>query len=117
MTTSLVRYQLAMSEVWRRLGVQSEVPTENLPNSILRTGCKRLGWEVKTLARNTPPEHDCGWCGYGCHRGQKRSTAASWLADAVATGNAVIMSECEAQAVLYSENQAPGTEFATIGKL
>lgn len=102
------RYQLAMREVWRRLGAQPHVASENLQNSVLRAGCEKLGVEVGTLARNTPPDHDCGWCTSGCPRGQKRSTAATWLMDAAESGNAVIMSECEAETILYSANNSAG---------
>ncbi|KAG0627677.1 hypothetical protein M758_2G219900 [Ceratodon purpureus] len=102
------QYQLAMREVWCRLGVQTHVTRENLPNSVLRAGCEKLGDEVGTLARNTPPDHDCGWCTSGCPRSQKGSTAATWLVDAAESGNAVIMSECEAETILYSPNDKAG---------
>lgn len=101
------RYKLAMREVWRRLGAQHHVRRENLQNGILRAGCERLGIEVGTLARNTPPDHDCGWCTSGCPRGQKGSTPKTWLADTAQSGNAVLLSECEAQKILYSNN-SPG---------
>ena len=103
-----VRYQLAMREIWRRLGAQPHVARENLQNSVLRAGCEKLGEEVGTLARNTPPDHDCGWCTSGCPRGQKGSTAATWLVDATESGHAVIMSECEAETILYSTNDPAG---------
>lgn len=105
-----VRYQLAMREVWRRLGAQPHVAQENLQNSVLRAGCVTLGHEVGTLARNSPLDHDCGWCTSGCPRGQKRSTATTWLLDAAESGNAVIMSECEAKTILYNANGPAGKQ-------
>lgn len=99
------RYKQAMEEVWERLGTQSgSVHNENFQNRVLREGCQKMGTEVGTLARNTSSDHKCGWCTYGCSSGEKKSTAESWLVDAVNSGNAVILSGCEAQAVLHCPN-------------
>lgn len=103
------RYQLAMREVWRRLGARVSEDgnlRENLQNAVLRKGCERLGVEVGMLARNntTNGRHECGWCTSGCARGEKGSTSLTWLVDAGESGNAVVLAECEAEAILYSGN-------------
>jgi long-chain-alcohol oxidase len=40
------RYRDAMDEVCKRLGVQGEIDNENFQNTILRTGCEKLGYQV-----------------------------------------------------------------------
>lgn len=98
------RYMQAMAEVWGRIGAQRVVAHENFPNAVLRAGCEKMYSEVGTLARNCDPGHSCGWCSYGCPRGEKRTSAATWLQDAAETGNAIVLSECEAHSVLYRAN-------------
>lgn len=98
------RYDLALQAVWERLSVQPHVDQHSLQNAVLQEGCKKLGFECTTLQRNSPSDHYCGWCSYGCPSGKKQSTAETWLVDAVKTGNAVILSNCNAEYVFHGEN-------------
>lgn len=98
------RYNLAMQAVWERLAVQPGVDKHNLQNTVLQEGCKKLGFHHGTLQRNAPSDHYCGWCSYGCPTGKKQSTAETWLVDAANTGNAVILSNCNAEHVFHNPN-------------
>nr|PNR46442.1 hypothetical protein PHYPA_013561 [Physcomitrium patens] len=109
------RYKLAMKKIWHRLNVQPNIARENLQNSVLRAGCEKLSAEVGTLARNAPVDHDCGWCTYGCPSGQKGSTTSTWLKDAAESKNAVLLSECEAQRILFSKNHSGRKHYKARG--
>ena len=98
------RYDQAMEAVWERLSVQPDVDKHNLQNTVLQEGCQKLGLHYGTLQRNSPSDHYCGWCTYGCPTGKKQSTAQTWLVDAVNTGNAVIISNCRAEHVFHDPN-------------
>jgi long-chain-alcohol oxidase len=98
------KYEQAMEVVWKRLSVQEVTNKHNLSNSILQNGCKRLGLNFGTLARNSSADHYCGWCSFGCPTGQKQSTPETWLLDAVKTNNTLILSNCEAKQILHSPN-------------
>ncbi|KAG0588491.1 hypothetical protein KC19_2G246700 [Ceratodon purpureus] len=98
------RYDLALQAVWDRLSVQPDVDKHNLQNTVLQEGCKKLGLHYGTLQRNSPSDHYCGWCSYGCPTGKKQSTAQTWLVDAVDTGNAVVLSNCNAEHVFHDSS-------------
>jgi long-chain-alcohol oxidase len=76
------RYRDAMDEVCKRLGVQGEIDNENFQNTVLRTGCEKLGYHVANIPINATPDHYCGWCTFGCRKGMKQGTSETWLVDA-----------------------------------
>lgn len=92
-------YDLAMDAVCSRLGVQSEVVDENFQNGVLRRGCTVLGYHVDNIPRNSPPDHQCGFCGLGCKQEKKQGAMLTWLEDAAASG-AVVVAACRADEVL-----------------
>ncbi|KAK9120316.1 hypothetical protein Syun_017933 [Stephania yunnanensis] len=96
-------YEEAMEAVCDRMGVQSEAVEEGLNNCVLRRGCVELGYPVTNIPRNAPADHYCGWCCFGCKDGRKQGTAETWLVDAVDSGNALILPNCKALKVLYSQ--------------
>lgn len=96
------RYRDAMDEVCKRLGVQGEINKENFQNTVLRTGCEKLGYHVANIPINATPDHSCGWCTFGCRRGMKQGTSETWLVDAAKAG-AVILTRCHAQRILHSD--------------
>lgn len=95
------RYQDAMDEVCKRLGVQGEIDNENFQNTVLRIGCEKLGYHVANLPINAKPDHYCGWCNFGCRKGMKQATSETWLVDAAQAG-AVILTRCHALRILHS---------------
>lgn len=98
-------YREALDAVCEKMGVHSEIYEEGLNNSVLRRGCQELGYPVTDIPRNSGPEHDCGWCCFGCKDGRKKGTAETWLVDMVNSGNGVILPGCEAIKVLHSRKK------------
>ncbi|HEY0614070.1 MAG TPA: GMC family oxidoreductase [Candidatus Elarobacter sp.] len=76
----------AYDAVETRLGVTVST-SHNRNNGVIVAGCERLGWEMRAIPRNAQCTGDgCGYCGFGCAYGTKRSTAATYLRDAVDAG-------------------------------
>ncbi len=76
----------AYDAVEARLGV-TLAASHNRNNAVIADGCTALGWPWRAIPRNAACEGDaCGYCGFGCAYGTKRSTAATYLRDAVAAG-------------------------------
>jgi choline dehydrogenase-like flavoprotein len=62
----------------------------NRNNAVLAEGCAALGWPVRAIPRNASCEGQaCGYCGFGCAYGEKRSTVVTYLRDAVDAGAAI----------------------------
>jgi choline dehydrogenase-like flavoprotein len=55
----------------------------NRNNAVIVDGAAKLGWNARAIPRNADCAGDaCGYCGFGCAYGNKRSTAATYLRDA-----------------------------------
>jgi len=76
----------AYDAVESRLGV-TVATSHNRNNGVIVDGCTALGWEWRATPRNAECVREgCGYCGFGCAYGTKRSTATTYLRDAVAAG-------------------------------
>jgi len=76
----------AYAAVEARLEVTTAV-THNRNNSAIVAGCAALGWPSTAIPRNADAcGEGCGYCAFGCVYGRKRSTAATYLRDAVDAG-------------------------------
>ncbi|CAH2078542.1 unnamed protein product [Thlaspi arvense] len=106
-------YREAMDVVCERMGVQCGFVEEGFSNEILRKGCEELGLPVKTIPRNSPSDHYCGFCCLGCKKGQKQGTSETWLVDSVESGNGLILPGCEAMEVLYESKSGKKEKTAT----
>lgn len=67
-------YKEAMDVVCEKMGVQFGFDNEGFNNAVLRRGCEKLGYPVKNIPRNSPVDHYCGWCCFGCKDGRKKGT-------------------------------------------
>ena len=101
---SLAPHYDAVSE---RLGLIA-VNEHNKNNAALLRGCQALGWHAACNLKNSVGCGDgCGYCGFGCVYGAKRSTAATYLLDAVGAG-ATIVADARVERVLVERAAARG---------
>ena len=79
----------AYDAVESRLGV-TVASVHNRNNGVIVDGCAKLGWPAQPIPRNAGCSGDrCGYCGFGCAYGNKRSTPVTYLRDALDAGAAV----------------------------
>lgn len=95
-------YRDAMDAVCRRLGVQDGCTKESFQNSVLTTGCARLGLHFEKVPRNSTEDHFCGSCSCGCRTGNKKGADETWLVDAIDSGS-LILAGCKAEKFLCQE--------------
>jgi choline dehydrogenase-like flavoprotein len=83
----------------------------NPNNRVILDGCRALGVPAATMPRNAPQDcgEGCGYCGFGCAYGKKRSTARAYLPDVVANGGA-IYANARAERVIFEGPKACGVE-------
>jgi choline dehydrogenase-like flavoprotein len=95
--------------VERRIEVQPST-RHNENNAVLLRGCRSIGLHVDpTPCNRTGCGDGCGYCGFGCAYGSKRSSLATYLCDAVAAG-ASIVARARVSRVLTSNGMACGIE-------
>ncbi len=89
------RYDAHLDAVLGRLGATDACSDYNGPTLRLRDGADRLGWSFETVVRNADPERyspeTAGYMGFGDQSGSKRSTARTYLQDAVESGAQVLV--------------------------
>ncbi len=101
--------------VSERLAVQT-TSDHNANNAVLARGARALQWPASELPRNTfSCGEGCGYCGFGCAYGNKRSTAATYLSDAVARGAQVVAGARVERAIVES-GRVVGVEAIIDGK-
>jgi choline dehydrogenase-like flavoprotein len=109
-----------LDAVWERLTVTDRCSHLNGTQTRMKQGAERLGWSFKPITRNVDeslysPE-TAGYIGFGDQTGAKRSTAKTYLADAIERGAEVIV-RCFAQRVLVEEGRAVGVEALYDGRV
>ena len=99
--------------VEERSDVNTDESVRNAQNDALARGLDALGKPWSVIPRNARGCGDCGHCGYGCRAGAKRSTARTFLTDAVARGARVVV-DCEARTITASSGRVTGAT-AVVG--
>jgi choline dehydrogenase-like flavoprotein len=92
-----------LSEELRLLPPSVVPPKERL----ILDGARALGWEAEVNRRNAGPCTDCGGCGFGCARGEKRGTRRVHLAMAQASG-ARLLAGARVRRVLHAGGRVRG---------
>jgi long-chain-alcohol oxidase len=103
----------SLEAVAARLGVTEDESRPGVRDQLLERGLARLGWHAGPLPRNVrgcAQDAGCGWCGFGCRLGAKRSTLVTWLEEAAAAGARLVVG-ADARRVLV-EPAGPGRRAA-----
>ncbi|HZV78289.1 MAG TPA: GMC family oxidoreductase, partial [Candidatus Binatus sp.] len=88
----------------------------NANNAALVRGAQALGWHFAANPKNAVGcGEGCGYCGFGCAYGAKRSTATTYLRDAVGAG-ATIVAEARVERVLLQRAAATGVSGTYKGR-
>src|SRR5205823_4502981 len=93
--------------VEERIEVNTDESIQNAQNAALARGLDALGKPWSVIPRNARGCGDCGHCGYGCRAGAKRSSARTFLADAVGLG-ARVVTDCEARTITTAGGSVTG---------
>ncbi|MHB8873151.1 MAG: GMC family oxidoreductase N-terminal domain-containing protein [Myxococcaceae bacterium] len=86
-----------------------EVPVSMRSRStaLFGEGCQKLGYDFKSIRRNTINCDGCSRCNFGCPHGRKQSVDLTYLPRAVAAG-ARIYSDCLVEKILTKGGRAVG---------
>ena len=109
--------QPSLDAVCARLHVDTDESCLNPQNQMLLDGCRRMNIHAAPIPRNVDGCGDarlCGYCGFGCQRGAKRSTLKTYLQDAFDAGAQIVV-RCAAQRVLIENGRATGVEGIVQG--
>ena len=81
----------------------------NANNQVIVSGAKALGLHCAAMPRNAPIDcgEGCGYCGFGCAYGKKRSTSRAFLPDIAASGGA-LYANAKAIRIAFEGRRAKG---------
>ncbi len=105
----------------RELGL-APVDRHNRNNQVILDGATALGVQCGSMPRNAPSDcgDGCGYCGFGCSYGKKRSTSRAFLPDVAKNGGAIYanakalkidLEGSRAKGVQVEQTNADGTEL------
>jgi len=101
-------FQKSLDTVCQRYGVRDDLTIHNKQNSVLMRGCENLGIHSGVIPRNVTGSHCCGWCCFGCQKGNKNNSTKTFLKDAALSGNCKFIVSCEAERVIHKNGKALG---------
>ena len=103
-------YDRSMDAVSARIGVNREHNQPSCRDEIMARGLGRLGYHVDAMPRNVvgcTQDEVCGFCGFGCQGGHKRSTLKTHIQDAYDHGARIVV-RANADWVLIEGGRAVG---------
>ncbi|KAJ1510889.1 hypothetical protein HMI54_014210 [Coelomomyces lativittatus] len=110
-------FQKSVEFVCTRLGVTEDAIKHNKPNQFLIDACNKVGHPVQVIPQNTASKpHECGYCGFGCPSGVKRSSAQTFLQDAFDHG-ARFFHSCYVEKILIQNGKAKGVQAKIQGRI
>jgi choline dehydrogenase-like flavoprotein len=101
----------------RKLGLEP-VTAHNRNNACIVEGARALELHAAAMPRNAPADcgDGCGYCGYGCAYGKKRSTSRAFLPDVGENGGAIYV-RAEARSISLSGSRATAvTAYQTVAE-
>jgi len=72
--------------VEKRLNIALSAVPPNANNSVISTGCDKLGWKWESIPRNVTGCWNLGYCGMGCPTNAKQSMLVTTIPDALERG-------------------------------
>ena len=100
--------------------VEEAIHVEDVPvamrsrsTALFAEGASKLGFEMKSMRRNTKGCNGCGRCNFGCPHGAKMSVDVSYLPRAIAAG-ARVYSDCLVERILSKGDHAVGVAGALL---
>jgi choline dehydrogenase-like flavoprotein len=106
-------YSQSFDAVEAILGVNPDAPAEHNPQNLaLLRGAQAAGYRTAVFPRNTRgcDERSCGYCGFGCRKGTKRSTVQAFLRAACREHGAQVLADTRIARVLIERGEAVGVE-------
>jgi long-chain-alcohol oxidase len=106
----------ALDAVCDRLGVNSEHNLPSRRDQVMRRGLDSLGWHIDAMPRDVQGCEQgvvCGYCGYGCPLGAKRSTLRTWLEDATSAGARIVVGT-KARRIVVENGRAVGVDAGAV---
>ncbi|UCE32140.1 MAG: GMC family oxidoreductase [Burkholderiales bacterium] len=97
----------------RRLGIVPWTVPPNQNNALLERGARRLGVEVRTIARNVRGCYNLGYCGTGCPTNAKQSMLVTTLPAALDRG-AVLLVRARAERLLFEGGATRAVDVAWL---
>ncbi len=88
----------------RALSMSPWLVPPNNNNSVLKTGCDRLGWSSATMIRNVKGCWNLGYCGFGCPVNAKQSMLVTSIPRAL-DADAVLLSCARAERFVWRGDQ------------
>ena len=101
-----------LDAVARRIHVNTEHAKPSGRDRLLIQGLERCGWHHGLLPRDVdgcPQDDACGYCGYGCQRGAKRSTLVTYVQDAADRGATIVVG-ADVRRVIRERGRATAVE-------
>jgi len=105
-------YTTHLDQVAARIHVNTDHSAPSGRDRVLIRGLERCGWHHGVLPRDVdgcPQDDSCGYCGYGCRPGAKRSTLLTYLQDAFDHGATIVVG-AEVRRVVRDGARAAGVE-------
>jgi len=110
-------YSRSLDAVCERLGVNVDHNRPGTREALMARGLEALGWHVGRMPRNVQgctQDDACGYCGFGCTRGAKRSTLKTYLQQAFEDGARMLV-DCTVDRVVIENGRATGVAAVTRG--